>query len=154
VALMEDLRELYQEVILDHSKRPRHFGEMPEANHQANGHNPLCGDRITVYLRVEDDVIKDVGFQGAGCSISMASASMMTDALRGRTVAEAKGLFERFHRLVTSDPSRAADNADPELGKLAVFSGVCEFPMRVKCASLSWHTMKAALEGEAGASTE
>ena len=99
-------------------------------------------------------MIEDVSFQGAGCSISTASASMMTDALRGKTVAEAKALFERFHDLVTSDPSHAAENADAELGKLAVFSGVCEFPMRVKCASLSWHTMKAALEGGAGASTE
>ena len=151
---MEDLRELYQEVILDHSKRPRHFREMPEAHFHADGHNPLCGDRITVYLRLEGDVIEDVSFQGAGCSISTASASMMADALRGKTVAEAKSLFERFHDLVTSDPSHAADNTAPELGKLAVFSGVCEFPMRVKCASLSWHTMKAALEGEAGASTE
>jgi nitrogen fixation NifU-like protein len=152
---VEDLRELYQEVILDHSRRPRHFGEMPDASHQADGHNPLCGDRITVYLRVEGDVIRDVAFQGAGCSISTASASMMTDAVRGKTVAEARELFERFHELVTSDPSHAADNAaNPELGKLGVFSGVCEFPMRVKCASLSWHTMKAALEGEAGATTE
>jgi nitrogen fixation NifU-like protein len=151
---MEDLRELYQEVILDHSKRPRHFREMAEANHHADGHNPLCGDRITVYLRVEDDVIEDVSFQGAGCSISTASASMMTDALKGRTVSEARALFDRFHDLVTSDPSHAAENAAPELGKLAVFSGVCEFPMRVKCASLSWHTMKAALEGAAGATTE
>ena len=153
---MEDLRELYQEVILDHSKRPRHFHEMPEANHHADGHNPLCGDRITVYLRLEGDVVRDISFQGAGCSISTASASMMSDALRGKTVAEAKALFDRFHDLVTSDPSQAAENADAtsQLGKLAVFSGVCEFPMRVKCASLSWHTMKAALEGEAGASTE
>jgi nitrogen fixation NifU-like protein len=151
---MEDLRELYQEVILDHSKRPRHFREMPEADHHADGHNPLCGDRITVYMKLEGDVIEDVSFQGAGCSISTASASMMTDALRGKTVAEANRLFERFHDLVTSDPSHAADNAAPELGKLGVFSGVCEFPMRVKCASLSWHTMKAALEGQAGASTE
>ena len=106
------------------------------------------------YLRVEEDVIKEVSFQGAGCSISTASASMMTDALRGKTVAEAKALFERFHGLVTSDPSHAAENADAGLGKLAVFSGVCEFPMRVKCASLSWHTMKAALEGGAVATTE
>jgi nitrogen fixation NifU-like protein len=152
---MEDLRELYQEVILDHSKRPRNFREMPEANHHADGHNPLCGDRITVYLRLDGDVIREVSFKGAGCSISTASASMMTDALRGKTVAEATALFERFHELVTADPSRAAEDASSgELGKLAVFSGVCEFPMRVKCASLSWHTMKAALEGEAGASTE
>jgi nitrogen fixation NifU-like protein len=153
---MEDLRELYQEVILDHSKRPRHFNEMAEASHQADGHNPLCGDRITVYLRVEGDVIEDDSFQGAGCSISTASASMMTDALRGKTLDEAKDLFDRFHGLVTSDPSHAAEDASAGsgLGKLAVFSGVCEFPMRVKCASLSWHTMRAALEGEARASTE
>jgi nitrogen fixation NifU-like protein len=151
---MEELRELYQEVILDHSKRPRHFREMAEANRRADGHNPLCGDRIRVYLRVEGDVIEDASFQGVGCSISTASASMMTDALRGKTTAEARALFERFHDLVTSDPSHAAENAAPELGKLAVFSGVCEFPMRVKCASLSWHTMKAALEGEGGATTE
>lgn len=151
---MNELRELYQEVILDHSRKPRHFREMPEASHRADGHNPLCGDRVTVYIHLRGDVIEDVSFQGAGCSISTASASMMTDALRGRTVAEANALFERFHALVTSDPSHADENADAELGKLAVFSGVCEFPMRVKCASLSWHTMKAALEGAAAASTE
>jgi nitrogen fixation NifU-like protein len=148
---VNELRELYQEVILDHSKKPHHFREMPEASHQANGHNPLCGDRVTVYLHVEGDVIEDVTFQGAGCSISTASASMMTDALRGKTIVEANALFERFHALVTSDPDADAASA---LGKLAVFSGVSEFPMRVKCASLSWHTMKAALEGAAGASTE
>jgi nitrogen fixation NifU-like protein len=153
---VNELRELYQEVILDHSKKPHHFREMPEASHQANGHNPLCGDRVTVYLHVEGDVIEDVTFQGAGCSISTASASMMTDALRGKTIVEANALFERFHALVTSDPDHAAQDADAAsaLGKLAVFSGVSEFPMRVKCASLSWHTMKAALEGAAGASTE
>jgi nitrogen fixation NifU-like protein len=148
---VNELRELYQEVILDHSKKPHHFREMPEASHQANGHNPLCGDRVTVYLHVEGDVIEDVTFQGAGCSISTASASMMTDALRGKTIVEANALFERFHALVTSDPDADAASS---LGKLAVFSGVSEFPMRVKCASLSWHTMKAALEGAAGASTE
>jgi nitrogen fixation NifU-like protein len=151
---VNELRELYQEVILDHSKHPRHFKEMPEASHKADGHNPLCGDRVTVYLHVDGDVIEDVSFQGAGCSISTASASMMGDALRGRTVAEARALFEKFHELVTSDPSHAEEKADPALGKLAVFSGVCEFPMRVKCASLSWHTMKAALDGEVGVSTE
>ena len=153
---MNDLRELYQEVILDHSKHPRHFREMPEANHHADGHNPLCGDRVTVYLNLAGDVVEDVSFQGAGCSISTASASMMADALRGKKVDEVKALFDRFHELVTSDPSHAAENvaAASELGKLAVFSGVCEFPMRVKCASLPWHTMKAALEGAAKASTE
>ncbi len=150
---MNELRELYQELILDHSKRPRNFREMPGATHHAVGYNPLCGDRATIYLQVEGDVVKDVSFHGQGCSISTASASMMTDALRGKTVAEAKALFERFHELVTADPSRAAEVA-PELGKLGVFAGVHEFPMRVKCASLAWHTMKAALEGDAGASTE
>jgi nitrogen fixation NifU-like protein len=148
-----DLRELYQEVILDHSKRPRNFHAMPGANRKAVGHNPLCGDRATVYLQVEGDVVKDASFEGAGCSISTASASMMTDALKGRTVAEVLRLFERFHELVTSDPSKAAE-ASAELGKLGVFAGVHEFPMRVKCASLAWHTMKAALEGGEKASTE
>ncbi len=150
---MNELRELYQEVILDHSKRPRNFRQMQAATHHAVGHNPLCGDRATVYLRVEDGVVKDASFHGAGCSISTASASMMTDALRGRTLEQAMVLFERFHELVTADPSRAAEVA-PELGKLAVFQGVHEFPMRVKCASLAWHTMKSALEGGSTASTE
>ena len=150
---MSELSELYQEVILDHSKRPRNFHGMPGANRKAVGHNPLCGDRATVYLQVEGDVVKDASFEGAGCSISTASASMMTDALRGRTVAEALRLFERFHELVTSDPSKAQE-ASAELGKLGVFAGVHEFPMRVKCASLAWHTMKAALEGGEKASTE
>ena len=148
-----DLRELYQEVILDHSKRPRNFRELPGANRSAEGYNPLCGDRATVYLLVEDDVVRDVSFEGAGCSISTASASMMTDALKGRTTAEARALFESFHELVTADPSRSA-TAGAELGKLAVFAGVHEFPMRVKCASLAWHTLKAALEGGDRASTE
>ncbi|HXK10687.1 MAG TPA: SUF system NifU family Fe-S cluster assembly protein [Vicinamibacteria bacterium] len=150
---MDDLRELYQETILDHSKRPRNFHPLAGANRSANGHNPLCGDRTTVYLHVADDVVRDVSFQGAGCSISTASASMMTDALKGKTVAEAKALFERFHELVTADPAKAV-SAPAELGKLAVFAGVHEFPIRVKCASLPWHTMKAALEGGDRATTE
>jgi len=150
---VNELRELYQEVILDHSKHPRNLRAMPGANRHAVGHNPLCGDRATVHLLVEGDVVKDVSFEGAGCSISTASASMMTDALRGKTVAEAKALFERFHELVTADPSKA-QAASAELGKLAVFAGVHEFPMRVKCASLAWHTMKAALEGGDKVSTE
>jgi len=149
-----ELRELYQEVILDHAKRPRNFREIPAATRRADGFNPLCGDRATVFLELEGDVVKDVSFQGAGCSISTASASMMTEALRGKTRAEAEALFERFHRLVTSDPSRAPEAAAPELGKLAVFSGVSEFPVRVKCASLPWHTFKAALSGQGQASTE
>jgi nitrogen fixation NifU-like protein len=148
-----DLRELYQEMILDHTKRPRNFRDMKEANRRAEGHNPLCGDRATVFLLVEGDVVRDVSFQGSGCSISTASASMMTDALKGRTVAEAKALFDRFHDLVTADPSKVA-TASAELGKLAVFAGVHEFPIRVKCASLPWHTMKAALEGGGRAKTE
>jgi nitrogen fixation NifU-like protein len=149
-----ELRELYQEVILDHSKRPRNFGALPGASHQAEGFNPLCGDKATVYLLVEDDVVKSVTFKGAGCSISTASASMMTEALVGKSRTEAEALFQRFHELLTSDPSRAADNAAPELGKLAVFSGVCEFPVRVKCASLPWHTFRAALRGAGQAKTE
>jgi nitrogen fixation NifU-like protein len=148
-----DLRELYQEVILDHSKHPRNRREMPEANCRADGHNPLCGDRATVFVRVEEGVVKDVSFEGSGCSISTASASMMTEALRGKTLPEVETLFERFHDLVTADPSRAAAVA-PELGKLSVFAGVHEFPVRVKCASLPWHTLKAALEGGRRATTE
>ena len=148
-----DLRELYQEVILDHSKRPRNFRALPDANRRAEGHNPLCGDRATVYLRVEDDVVREASFEGSGCSISTASASMMTDALKGRTLGEVRRMFESFHQLVTADPSKA-QTAAAGLGKLGVFAGVHEFPMRVKCASLAWHTMKAALEGGGKATTE
>lgn len=142
---MSDLRELYQEVILDHSRRPRNYQRLEEATCTADGHNPLCGDHVTVYARVEDGVIQDVSFEGNGCAISKASASMMTTSLKGKTVAEAEALFQRFHQLVTGGPDPAADPA--ELGKLAVFSGVCEFPVRVKCASLPWHTLRAALQG-------
>ncbi len=145
---MSDLRELYQEVILDHSKKPRNLREMADASSQAQGYNPLCGDRATVYVRLEGDVVQDVSFVGQGCSISTASASIMTEVLRGKTVAEAEALFERFHALVTAAPDQAGKAAeDPALGKLAVFAGVCEFPVRVKCASLAWHTLKQALEG-------
>jgi nitrogen fixation NifU-like protein len=152
---VSDLRELYQELILDHTKKPRNFGPLPGANRRAEGYNPLCGDRATVFVRLEGDKVADVRFQGAGCSISTASASMMTESIKGKTRAEAEKLFDRFHQLITSDPTRAAQNAAPELGKLAVFSGVCEFPVRVKCASLAWHTLKAALAGEdASVSTE
>ena len=149
-----ELRELYQEVILDHSKRPRNFREIPAATGRADGFNPLCGDKATVFLELDGDVVKDVSFKGAGCSISTASASMMTEALRGKTRAEAEALFERFHRLVTSDASLPQPDNAPELGKLAAFSGVSEFPVRVKCASLPWHTFKAALSGVGRASTE
>ena len=142
------LRELYQEVILDHSRKPRNFGPLPDATRQADGYNPLCGDRATVFVRLDGDVVADVKFQGAGCSISTASASMMTESVKGRSRAETEALFERFHELVTRDSAGAAGEVDPLLGKLAVFSGVWEFPVRVKCASLPWHTLKAALAGE------
>jgi len=142
---MPDLRELYQETILDHSKRPRNFHELPDASAKAVGHNPLCGDRVTVYLRVEDGTIADVAFVGQGCAISKASASLMTDAVKGKSTAEAHALFQRFRKMVTARPD---DSVDASLGKLAVLSGVCEFPVRVKCASLPWHTLEAALEAK------
>jgi nitrogen fixation NifU-like protein len=151
---LSDLEELYQEVILDHARKPRNFRALEEATAQADGFNPLCGDKATVYVAVEGDVLKDVSFKGAGCSISTASASLMTDALKGKSRQEADALFDRFHRLVTSDPSKAAENTAPELGKLAAFAGVCEFPARVKCASLPWHTLKAALDGQGTVTTE
>jgi nitrogen fixation NifU-like protein len=141
---MSDLRELYQSVILDHNKKPRNFGEVEEANRSADGHNPLCGDKLSVQLRVDGDVIEEIGFQGTGCAISKASASLMTESVKGRTLAEADRLFDRFHGLVTSDPH---SEAEPDLGKLRVFTGVREFPMRVKCATLAWHTLRAALKG-------
>jgi len=142
---MSDLRELYQEVILDHSKRPRNFVKLDDPDRTAAGYNPLCGDQITVYLEMEGDLIKNVTFQGAGCAISKASASMMTSALKGKMRAEAEEIFQRFHQMVTGGESGEAYAEG--LGKLAVFSGVCEFPVRVKCASLPWHTFRAALEG-------
>jgi nitrogen fixation protein NifU and related proteins len=150
---MSDLRDLYQEVILDHSKRPRNFHTMPEADRKAEGYNPLCGDRETVYLDLEGDRLKDVSFQGAGCAISTASASMMTESVKGKTRAEAEALFDRFHALITGKDGGARNG--PELGKLEVFSGVREYPVRVKCATLPWHTLKAALESDgATVSTE
>lgn len=141
---MSELRDLYQEVILDHSRRPRNYHKLEGANRCADGHNPLCGDHVTVYLRLEDGVIQEVSFEGNGCAISKASASMMTTALKGKTVAEAEALFQQFHHLVTEG---LGDRDPAELGKLAVFSGVCEFPVRVKCASLPWHTLRAAMQG-------
>lgn len=140
---MDSLRDLYQEVILDHNKRPRNFRELEPVTHQARGHNPLCGDRITVYLDVEDGVIRDIAFQGQGCAISTASASLMTTALKGKTVAEAEALFGRFHELVTHE-----GEPPDELGKLAVLSGVRDYPSRVKCATLAWHAMQAALHNQ------
>jgi nitrogen fixation NifU-like protein len=142
---MADLRDLYQEVILEHSKAPRNYRELAGANQHAEGYNPLCGDHFTVYLNVDGDSIRDITFQGSGCAISKASASMMTQALKGKSKAEAQRLFESFHKLVTTGE---ANGDRPELGKLAVFSGVSEFPVRVKCATLAWHTLQAALEGK------
>jgi len=121
---------------------------MPEANHRADGYNPLCGDKATVFVRLDGDRVSDVAFKGSGCSISTASASMMTESVKGKSREEVERLFTRFHELVTAAPDRKDQAAAPELGKLAVFSGVCEFPVRVKCASLPWHTLKAALEGD------
>ncbi|TDI39135.1 MAG: SUF system NifU family Fe-S cluster assembly protein [Acidobacteria bacterium] len=147
-----ELRELYQEVILDHSKSPKNFKELDDASHQSQGHNPLCGDRLTLYLSVVDGVIKDVGFKGAGCAISTASASMMTEALKGKTEAEVDVIFGAFHDLVTGKVAEA--DADI-LGKLAVFGGVRDYPVRVKCATLAWHTLRAALaKAEEAVSTE
>lgn len=148
---MSDLRELYQEVILDHSKRPRNFRKPAELRHLAHGHNPLCGDRVTIYLDVGDDGrVKDVSFEGAGCAISMASASIMTEMLKGKTVAESRALFEQFHAVVTGEqePGQIAGADELDLDRLEALSGVREFPMRVKCATLAWHTFIAALENQ------
>lgn len=141
---MADLRELYQEVILDHHKKPRNCRRPEDANKHAEGFNPLCGDKVTVFLRVEDGVIRDIAFQGSGCAISTASASMMTESLKGKTEAEALRIFERFHDLVMGKESGGGPD---HLGKLEVFTGVRDYPVRVKCATLAWHTMRAALAG-------
>lgn len=143
---MSDLRDLYQEVVIDHSRRPRNFGRLDQANHRAEGYNPLCGDKLTVYLKVDDGVIRDAGFEGGGCAISTASASLMTEALKGKTAAEAEALFARFHAMVTGETAPAA----AALGKLEVLGGVREFPARVKCATLAWHTLSAALRDQSG----
>lgn len=140
---MSHLDELYQELILDHSKRPRNFGPLPAANHRAEGFNRLCGDRVTILVELQDDRVHAVHFQGSGCAISTASASLLTEAVKGKTRAEAESLFHRFHQLVTGQGESAADA--PPLGKLSVFAGVSEYPARVKCASLAWHTLHAAL---------
>ena len=150
---MDDLRELYQATILGHNKKPRNFRVIEHASHEADGHNPLCGDELTLYASVaEDGTLEDVAFQGSGCAISKASASLMTDHVKGKSLTEIEADFERFHDLVTSSPSEEPNTNG--LGKLAVFAGVREYPMRVKCATLAWHALKAALEGEASAKTE
>ena len=146
---MSALRELYQEVILDHGKSPRNFGKPEQVTSESNGHNPLCGDTVTIYLKVKDNIVEDVGFEGRGCAISIASASMMTEILRGKSIAEIGAMFERFHHLVTNDDAGTGHGGDGEdFEKLTVLSGIKEFPMRVKCATLAWHTMQAALKGD------
>lgn len=146
------MRELYQEMILDHNRNPRNRRAMPDASSHAEGHNPLCGDQVTVFLDVEDGVIRDISFEGQGCAISTASASLMTEALIGKPVAEAEAVFEQFHRMVTEEGADIEFEGDLE--KLEVLGGVKEFPMRVKCATLAWHTMHAALAGDGQVSTE
>ena len=142
---MTDLRELYQEVILDHTRKPRNFGVLEGASSEAQGFNPLCGDSVTVYLTTDAGIVRDIRFQGQGCAISTASASLMTEAIKGKPVEQVQELFERFHSVVTGPPGEPVDLE--AIGKLAVLAGVREFPMRVKCASLAWHTMKSALSG-------
>jgi nitrogen fixation NifU-like protein len=150
---MSDLRDLYQEVILDHSRQPRHFGALDAPCCSADGQNPLCGDTLEVFLRTEEGRIVEAAFRGSGCAISMASASMMTQAVRGATVPEVEAIFDAFHDLVTGKIDFEA--AEPRLGKLAVFAGVSKFPVRVKCATLAWHTLRAALDRrDAPVSTE
>jgi nitrogen fixation NifU-like protein len=143
---MSELRALYQEIILDHNKNPRNFKRLKDANRTVDGYNPLCGDHYTLFLKVEGDVISDIAFQGSGCAISKASASIMTSVVKGKTKAEAEKLFETFHKLVTGE--LGGNVTLEELGRLAAFAGVSEFPARVKCASLPWHTMRSALEAK------
>jgi nitrogen fixation NifU-like protein len=144
---MSDLRELYQQVILDHNKSPRNRGALAGAERHADGFNPLCGDRVTVHLHVEGDVVAGVSFEGEGCAISTAAASLMTQAVKGKTIAQVDDLFRAYQAMVTGNPGAPIDES--LLGKLAVFQGVCEFPMRVKCATLAWHTLRSAIRDEA-----
>ena len=143
--MTDELRDLYQEVLLDHHRRPRNFGKLKGANRRADGYNPLCGDKVTVYLLVRGNVIEDIAFEGGGCAICTASSSVMTELLKGKTETEVEKLFGQFRDLVTSEPHSEIDTET--LGKLAVFAGVREFPLRIKCATLAWHTLKAALKG-------
>ncbi|MFZ1701635.1 MAG: SUF system NifU family Fe-S cluster assembly protein [Pyrinomonadaceae bacterium] len=149
---MSELSELYQDTILDHNKNPRNFREIADADQYADGKNPLCGDALRVYVSMDGDTVTDVAFKGSGCAISKASASMMTQVIVGKTRGEAEHIFNEFHRMVTGELNIETD--DNDLGKLRIFSGVLEFPARVKCASLSWHTLNAALHGEDVVSTE
>jgi nitrogen fixation protein NifU and related proteins len=149
---MSELSELYQQVILDHNKKPRNFRKLETANHSAEGFNPLCGDQLTVYLNLEDDTVKEVGFEGSGCAISKAAASMMTQAVKGKSKEQVESLFQEFHSMVTGELNEETD--ENSLGNLKIFAGVREFPVRVKCATLAWHTLHAALNKEAQVSTE
>lgn len=146
---MSELDDLYQEVILDHNKSPRNFRAIADADHKAEGYNPLCGDQVTIYLKMENDRIQDISFQGSGCAISKASASLMTAELKGKTAAQAECLFDCVHQMLTGECDEQKEGQG--LGKLTILSGVCKFPARVKCASLAWHTVKSALKGEAAA---
>ena len=143
---MSDLRDLYQELILDHNRRPRNFGPLADANRSARGVNPLCGDKVAIHLRVEDDRVKGVSFEGTGCAISIASASVMTESLKERSCGDVRELFERFHQMVAADDGGGIEGA--AMGKLAAFAGVRDYPARVKCATLAWHTLRAALDGD------
>ena len=147
---MSDLRNLYQEVIFDHNRNPRNFGKLPDANYRADGNNPLCGDTLRLYLKIEGDIIADVRFEGSGCAISTASASLMTERLKGIRIEEAEALFHKFHAVVTE----GKEGVGPDLGKLSVLTGVRDYPARVKCATLAWHTLEAALHRQDTASTE
>ncbi len=149
---MSELRELYQSVILDHNNAPRNFRELEGATHEAHGDNPLCGDQVDVYVRMDDGIVADVGFRGSGCAISTAAASMMTERVIGKPIDEVMKIFASYRDMVTAAPDAA--NAGADLGKLAVFEGVREYPMRVKCATLAWHTLKSALGSGETVSTE
>ena len=149
---MSELSELYQQVILDHNKKPRNFRKLESASHYAEGYNPLCGDQLTIYMNLENDRVTDVGFEGSGCAISKASASMMTQAVKGKSKEQAETLFKEFHSMVTGELDE--ENEENALGNLKIFAGVREFPVRVKCATLPWHTMHAALNKKDQASTE
>lgn len=143
---MSDLGELYQQLILDHNRRPRNRRALADPDRHAEGYNPLCGDRVTIFVKLDGDIIEDITFDGTGCAISTASASLMTEGLKGKTLEEARTLFKRFHRMVTEEAVERGD--EPDLGKLEVFAGVCEYPARVKCATLAWHTVNAALKDD------
>ena len=149
---MSELSELYQQVILDHNKKPRNFRKLENANHTADGYNPLCGDQLTIYLDLEDGLVKEVGFEGSGCAISKASASMMTQAVKGKSKEQAENLFNEFHSMVTGELNEETE--ENNLGNLKIFAGVREFPVRVKCATLAWHTLHAALNKQEQVSTE